>query len=77
MAQELMKNWDFIVLAKLQQHPEMKSFLVGPQNWDDKSMEAEFEKVKLEDEDLGLKKIGLKIIKEAGKKGYPVHRCDC
>jgi hypothetical protein len=44
--------------------------VVGPHNWKGKNMKAEFEEI--ETEDLDLKKIGLKIINEAGKEGYPV-----
>jgi hypothetical protein len=33
---------------------------------------SKFEEVELENEDLDLKKFGLKITKEDGKEGYPV-----
>uniref|UniRef100_A0A914EEB5 Uncharacterized protein n=1 Tax=Acrobeloides nanus TaxID=290746 RepID=A0A914EEB5_9BILA len=42
--------------------------VVGPQNWKFKNTKAEFEEIEAED----LNKIGLKIIKEAGKERYPV-----
>jgi hypothetical protein len=46
--------------------------VVGPHNWEGKNMEANFEEIEVEKEEADLKKIGLKIIKEAGREGYPV-----
>jgi hypothetical protein len=45
---------------------------VGPQNMDTKNIKVDLEELEVEAGELDLKKIGLKIIKEATKEGSPV-----
>jgi hypothetical protein len=45
---------------------------VGPQNMDTKNMKVDMEEVEVDAGEADLKKIGLKMIKEAAKEGYPV-----